>query len=100
MTSRRQIQIAIALWTAFAFVAWNALFDYLIVRAGRDYIHAAVSADHAGRPPLLINEWMRPAVTRAFVYASVLGSAILACGVIGVFVASRKNRLRAPGSGL
>ena len=91
MTRRRQIQIAIVLWLTFAFVAWNALFDYLIVRAGRDYIHAAVSADHGGRPPLLIDEWMRPAVTRAFAYASVLGTAILACGLIGVFVASRRD---------
>ena len=92
MTSRRQIQIAIALWIAFAFVAWNALFDYLVVRAGRDYVHAAVTADHEGRPELLIADWMRPAVERAFVYASVLGTVILGCGLAGILIASRRKQ--------
>ena len=96
MTSRRQVQVALALWIAFAFVAWNALFDYLVVRAGRDYLHAAAIADRQGRPHLLIAEWMRPAVRRAFVCASLLGTVILCCGAVGVFLASRRHSRRSP----
>jgi hypothetical protein len=94
MTPRRQIQVALALWMAFAFVAWNALFDYLVVRAGRDYLHEAAMADRQGRPHLLIAEWMRPAVRRAFVHASLLGTAILCCGAVGLFLAIRRQSRR------
>ena len=73
MTSRRRVQIAIVLWIAFAFVAFNALFDFLVVRAGREYLRAAAIAERQGHQHLLIADWMRPAVRRAFAYAAVLG---------------------------
>ena len=90
-SSRRKRRLAIALWLTFAFVAWNALFDFLIVRSGRDYLHAAVIAQREGRPNLLIADWMRPAVARAFTYASVLGVTIAVCGVAAVIYASRRR---------
>ena len=89
MTARRRLQMAIALWVAFAFVAWNALFDFLVVRAGREYLHAAAIAERDGHQHLLIAEWMGPAVKRAFLYASLLGVAILGCGLVGFLVARR-----------
>jgi hypothetical protein len=94
MTSRVRTQLAIALWIVFAFVAFNALFDFLVVRAGRDYLHAAAIADRDGHQRLLLADWMRPAVKRAFAYASILGFAILASGFIGFIVARRGQSRR------
>jgi len=96
MTSRRRVQIAIVLWIAFAFVAFNALFDFLVVRAGREYLRAAAIAERQGHQHLLIADWMRPAVRRAFAFASVLGMAILACGLAGFFLASRRQSRQSP----
>lgn len=96
MTSRVRTQLAIALWIVFAFVAFNAFFDFLVVRAGREYLHAAAIAERQGHQHLLIADWMRPAVKRAFAYASVLGIAILVCGVAGFLLASRRQSRPSP----
>jgi hypothetical protein len=87
--SRRVRRTAI-FWAVLAFVAWNAVFDRLIVLAGRQYIRDAVRLEAQGSY-LFIDDAMKPAVTRAFWIATAVGATI---GAIGVIAVRRKRRWR------
>lgn len=78
---RRAVRIARALWIVWAIVVWNVVFDHVIEVAGRQYIVAATSASGSG-PFAPMDDWMRPAVTRALWTASAAGVAILVVGLI------------------
>jgi len=86
---RRAIRFAGALWIAWAIVVWNVVFDHVIVVAGREYIHAASVAAQSGGPFARIDDWMRPATTRALWIASASAGAILLLGLGGIRAAAR-----------
>jgi hypothetical protein len=89
---RQTIRLALALWVAWAVVVWNVVFDRVIVMAGRSYVHAAYLAASDGTAPYArADDWMRPAVTRAFWTASAAGLAILLAGFILVAIAIRRE---------
>ena len=74
-------RLARALWIAWAVVVWNVVFDRVIVVAGRQ-LHRrrrAAAADPAA-PPLNMDDWMEPAVTRGLVVATAAAGAILVVG--------------------
>jgi len=71
-------RLALALWIAWAVVAWNVVFDQVIVLAGREYIQAALAAGVG--PFANMDDWMRPAATRALWLASGAAFAILLTG--------------------
>jgi hypothetical protein len=78
------------LWIALAVAVWNVIFDHVIVVAGRAYIYAAYSAARDPSVPYArMDEWMRPAVTRAFWTASLAAVLILATGLSLIRVARR-----------
>ena len=87
--SRRTRRFAI-LWAVAAFVAWNAVFDRVIVVSGRQYIRAAVAADAAGGS-LAIDDWMEPAVVRAFWRATAVGVGVAIFGFLAVRRSARKE---------
>jgi hypothetical protein len=76
-------------WAVLAFVAWNAVFDRVIVVSGRRYIRDAVLAEASGTY-LILNDTMRPAVVQAFWAATAVGSAVAAAGVLAVRRKKRK----------
>jgi hypothetical protein len=86
---RRAVRRAAILWAVLAFVAWNAVFDRIIVVSGRRYIRDAVEADARGSY-LLLNDSMRPAVVQAFSAATAVGSVVAAAGVVAVRRKKRK----------
>src|SRR5438046_2222252 len=86
---RPLVPIARVLWVAWAVLAWNVVFDHVIVVAGRQYIHAAGLAEKSGGPYARMDDWMRPAVTRAFWTATLAAAAILAIGLVLVRAAAR-----------
>ena len=90
--TRRTRLIAI-LWAVAAVVAWNAVFDRVIVLAGRQYIRAAVAADQAGHS-LAIEDWMQPAVVRAFWQATAVGVGVAIFGFLAVRRSVRKKSER------
>jgi hypothetical protein len=95
--TRRSRYIAIG-WATAAFVVWNAVFDRLIVLSGRQYIRAAVAADAAGTF-LTMEDWMRPAVVRAFWVATAVGTGVALLGVVVVWRSVRRqSRLKPAGS--
>jgi hypothetical protein len=84
-------RLALALWAVWAVVVWNVVFDHVIVVAGREYIGAATAAASRGGPYLRIDDWMQPAVGRAFREASASAAAILIVGIVSVWVAMRRT---------
>jgi hypothetical protein len=89
----RATRLARALWIAWAVIVWNVVFDHVIVTAGRQYIVAAERAvrGSAAVAPHFENmdDWMRPAVTRALWTATASAAAILAIGLPAIHLAAR-----------
>ena len=93
MRSRRPtVGVALALWFALAFVVWNAVFDRVLVVAGRQYVSAAARAARGAGPYLRVDDWMRPAERRALWLASVAGVMILAAGLVSIRLATRRSK--------
>ena len=85
----RAARLATALWVAWAVVVWNVVFDRVIVVAGRRYLNAAGIAAGGSGAYARIDDWMRPAVTRALWTATAAGAAILVIGLVSVRLAAR-----------
>ena len=73
----RAARIAVFLWIVWAVVVWNVVFDRVIVLAGRRYIAAALLAANGPGAYAHMDDWMRPAVTRAFWTATAAAAALL-----------------------
>ena len=86
-------RLARALWALWAIVAWNVVFDRVMVVAGRSYVAAAyrAAADPAARP-LNMDDWMQPAVTRGLWLATSAAAAILVVGFASVSLAARRGQ--------
>ena len=87
----RAARLARLLWIAWALIVWNVVFDHVIVSAGRQYIVAAERAVRAAPVPHFekIDDWMRPAVTRALWTATAAAVSILVIGLSTIHVAAR-----------
>jgi len=81
-------RVAVALWLALAIIVWNAVFDYQLVLAGRQYVHAAAAAAQAGNSYARVDDWMRPAIAKGLWLASAAAAAILLTGLLGIRVAT------------
>ena len=76
-------RIALWLWTIWAVVVWNVVFDRVIVVAGREYLKTARAAVKAGSYAK-IDDTMRPAESRALWLATGSAAGILAVGIISI----------------
>src|SRR5438045_1056110 len=88
----RTARLALGLWIIWAVIVWNVVFDHVIVVAGREYVRAAVVAATNGSPYAREDDWMRPALPRAFWSATAAAGAILVVGAMGWRVAMRQPR--------
>jgi hypothetical protein len=86
----RAARIATVLWIVWAVIAWNVVFDQVIVLAGRRYVHAAALAAGAGGPYARIDDWMRPAVSNGLWTASAAAGVILMIGLFGLRLAAAR----------
>src|SRR5712672_1380950 len=77
------VNLARGLWIVWAIVAWNVVFDHVIVVAGREYLSAAVAAAHGG-PYARMDDWMRPAIVRGLWVATAAASLILLVGLAAI----------------
>ena len=89
---RPTVGVALALWFALAFVVWNVVFDRVLAVAGRQYVHAATWAARGPGPYVRVDDWMRPAVSRATRTASGSAAIILTIGAVTSAVAIRRSR--------
>jgi len=90
---RTRRRAALLLWAAFAVVVWNVVFDAVVVQAGRDYLTRQALHQQGKGPPVTIPSVMRPGVVRGVRLASLCGGAVAGCGLLGVWVAGRRQRL-------
>jgi len=88
----RAARLAVALWTIWAVVVWNVVFDRVLVLAGRSYVHAAGVAARHGGPYARMDDWMRPALTRGLWLATAAGATILVVGFVSTCLAARAMR--------
>jgi hypothetical protein len=93
-SSRRAELVAVALWLALAVVVWNVVFDRVLVVAGRQYVHAAAIAARRSGPYPRVDDWMRPAVSRATRAASGAAVLILAVGLVAIPLTLRRRSKR------
>ncbi len=84
-------RLAAALWVAWAVVVWNVVLDQTIVLAGRRYIVAAIGAAQSAGPYARIDDWMRPAVSRGLLFATIAAGSILAVGFFSLKLARRAS---------
>jgi hypothetical protein len=91
----RTLRLARALWIVWAIIVWNVTFDHVIVVAGREYIGRASTAASRSGPYARMDDWMGPAITRAFWIAT---AASVTIGVVGVVLIGAAVRLSAPAS--
>jgi hypothetical protein len=89
----RGARIAVVLWIVLAFLVWNVVFDRVLVLAGRRYVHDAAIAADSGHY-LLINDVMPAAIARGAWLASASAAGILALGLAGIRVATRRREPR------
>ena len=93
MISRR---LALALWTVWAILVWNVVFDHALEVAGKHYVPAAGAAAAAGGPYVRIDDWMRPALAWGLWTASAAAGVVTIVGLAAVrFAASRERRAAA-----
>ena len=89
---RSHLGVAIALWIALALVVWNVVFDRVLVVAGRQYVYVAARAARESGPYVRVDDWMRPAVSRATRTASGSAAIVLTIGAAMCAVAVRRSR--------
>ena len=77
-------RVAAWLWIVWAFVAWNLVFDLVIIEAGREYVRVARAAEARSGPYALIEDTMRPARSRALWLATASAGVILVVGFLGL----------------
>jgi len=88
-------RVAIVLWIAAAVVVWNAVFDRVLVLAGREYVKTAKAAADGSGPYARIDDSMRPALSRALAFATLAAGAVAAAGVLDD---RRRSRATSAGS--
>lgn len=90
MTRRQRVALAVVLWLVLAGLAWNVVFDRLVVIAGRQYSHDAAVLFRATGRYLLIDDVMPSAVSRAARNASLVAATIAVIALLLISAASRR----------
>jgi hypothetical protein len=80
--------VIIALWLAFAFVAWNVVYDRQVRRAAVEFAREQVSIHQQGGTPASLHAGFSPRVREAALYASLWVSPILVAGALALYFMS------------
>ena len=80
------------LWIIWAFVAWNLVFDLVIIEAGREYVRVARAAGTGSGPYAKIEDTMRPARSRALWLATASAGVILIAGFAAIISTGRPRK--------
>jgi hypothetical protein len=87
-----QRTLTVALWCAFAFVAWNVIFDRLVWTAAMEFTQQQVTLHQTGQPVTSIHDGFSPRVRTAAVQASLWTLPIIVTGGIAVYLSCRQAR--------
>ena len=87
---RRTFVLAAAGWLVAGGLAWNYVFDTMIVNAGREYVYHQQLYERKRGPAVTIEQIMGPAQAAAVRTATETGLAVSGVGfVLTVYVAAR-----------
>lgn len=89
-------RLAVVLWVVWAVIVWNVVFDRVLIEAGREYVRAAMAAAQGTGPYARIDDYMRPAVPWALVFASAAAGVIAIVGIVAFRRASRATSAESP----
>jgi hypothetical protein len=84
------------LWIALGGVVWNVVFDRMLVLAGRRYVHAAALSFQRDGVYLEIDDWMRPAIDRGVLLATVAGLSTTGVGLAAIALVAKRRPRRPP----
>jgi hypothetical protein len=87
-----RLTVAIALWTAFAFVTWNVVYDRYLALAAVEFTRQQILAYERGGPLTSLHESFRPRVREAAWRASLLVSPVTIVGAAAIFLAFRRKQ--------
>jgi hypothetical protein len=92
----RSVRLAVVLWIMFGGVVWNVVFDRVLVLAGRRYAYAAAVSLQRDGVYLAIDDWMRPAIQRGVLLATVAGLSTAGVGLIAIAFVARRSARHSP----
>jgi hypothetical protein len=84
--------VVVALWGAFAFVAWNVIFDQLVWTAATEFTREQITRHQSGQTVTSIHAGFSPRVGDAALQASLLTLPIVAAGAASIYFAFRRER--------
>jgi hypothetical protein len=84
--------LAAAVWLAFAFVAWNVIFDRLVWTSAVEFTREQISRHQAGSSLTNIHDGFSPRIGDAALEASLWTLPIIALGLVVIFYSFRRVR--------
>ena len=84
-------KVALALWIVFALAVFSVTFDHQTRMAGFDFIAAQAERQSQGVPLDTIENGFRPLVRSAALRSAAWPALILAAGLGGIWLASRRQ---------
>jgi hypothetical protein len=81
---------AVLAWLAFAFVAWNVMFDRGNYVAGVQFAQTSIELHQQGRQPLTIADGYQPLVRASAARATLGAAVILVAGLALIFLTSTR----------
>lgn len=87
----RAVKLAMGLWLLLALVVFNVTFDWKTRTAGYQFVTTQLARQHAGQPPISINDGFRPMVRAAARQAAVWLALIALAGISATATASKTS---------
>lgn len=88
----RRVKVAYGLWLLLAIVIFNVRFDWQSRMAGHAFVHAQLTRQQQGLPPISINDGFRPMIRDAARDAAVWFVVIAVFGAASTTAAARAAR--------
>jgi hypothetical protein len=86
-----RLAVAVALWVAFVFIAWNVIYDRYVAVAAVEFTRQQILAYDRGAPLTPIHDGFSPRVRDAAWRASLLVSPIAVAGGVAIYMAFRRT---------
>lgn len=83
-------RVALIVWSAFAFVTWNVVFDRQVYLAAVEFTQQQIERQQRGEPVSSIDAAFRPRLREAAARAFVCGGSVLVAGIVLASIVGRQ----------
>ena len=87
-----RLAVAMAVWIAFVFVAWNVLYDRYVAISAVQFTREQILRDQRGEPVTPIHDGFSPQVSAAARRASLWMSPVAVAGALTIYFTFRRSR--------